>query len=73
METTTIQVNKNVRNFLDKMRIISSESYNDVIEFLIEDNLELREEIQKEIAEAFKRTGSGKMVSHLDAKKRLGL
>jgi predicted transcriptional regulator len=70
---TTIQINNNVKEFLDRMRLMNRESYNDVIEFMIEDNLELQEKVKEEIVEAIKRVDSGKMISHLDAKKRLGL
>lgn len=70
---TTIQVSDEVRNKLEKMRIFSRESYNEVIERMMEDDLELNEKTKKEIEEAEKRINEGKFVSHEEVKKRFGL
>ena len=67
---TTIQVSDEVRNKLEKMRIFSRESYNEVIERMIEDDLELNDRTKKEIEERMK---NPKLVSHEEVKKRLGL
>ena len=67
---TTIQISDDVKLFLDKLRLIERESYNDVIEFMIEDNLELNEKTKLEIE---KRIKEDKIISHEDAMKRLGL
>ena len=67
---TTIQISDDVKLFLDKLRLIERESYNDVIEFMIEDNLELNKKTKLEIE---KRIKEDKIVSHEDAMKRLGL
>jgi predicted CopG family antitoxin len=67
---TTIKISKDVKSYLDKIKIFERETYNDVIEALIEDNLELNEKTKKEIEEAKK---SRKWVSHEEVKKRLGL
>ena len=45
------------------------ETYNGVIERMIEDDLELNERTRKEIEEARK----GKSISHAEVKKRFGL
>jgi len=66
---TTIQISDNVKSVLDRMKMIERETYNDVIERMIEDDLELNEKTKKEIEEARK----GKSISHAEVKKRLGL
>lgn len=66
---TTIQISDNVKLILDRMKMIKRETYNDVIERMIEDDLELNEKTKKEIEEARK----GKSISHAEVKKRLGL
>ena len=70
---TTIQISDDVKLFLDKLRLIERESYNDVIEFMIEDNLELNEKTRLEIEEARADIKAGRVVSHNEVKKRLGL
>ncbi|HLC56783.1 MAG TPA: hypothetical protein VJJ23_06100 [Candidatus Nanoarchaeia archaeon] len=71
--STTIQISDNVKLILDRMKMIDRETYNDVIERMIEDDLELNEKTKNEIEEARKRVKSGKFISHEEAKKRLGL
>jgi len=66
---TTIQISDNVKSILDKMKMIERESYNEVIERMIEDDLELNEKTKKEIEEARR----GKSISHAEVKKRFGL
>ena len=66
---TTIQISDNVKSVLDRMKMIERETYNDVIERMIEDDLELNEKTKKEIEEARK----GKSISHEEVKKRFGL
>ncbi len=67
---TTIKISKDVKNYLDKMKLYKRETYNDVIEVLIEDTLELNEKTKKELAERMK---NPKLISHEEVKKRLGL
>ena len=66
---TTIQISDNVKNILDRMKMMERETYNEVIERMIEDDLELNEKTKREIEEARK----GKSISHAEVKKRLGL
>ena len=66
---TTIQISDNVKSVLDRMKMIERETYNDIIERMIEDDLELNEKTKKEIEEARK----GKSISHAEVKKRFGL
>jgi len=67
--STTIQISDEVKAVLDKMKIYERETYNDILENMIEDNLELNEKTKAEIEEARK----GKSISHEEVKKRLGL
>ena len=70
---TTIQISDNVKSVLDRMKMIERETYNDVIERMIEDDLEINEKTKIEIEEARKRINSGKFITQEEAKKRLGL
>lgn len=66
---TTIQISNNVKASLDRMKIFERETYNEVIENMIEDNLELNEKTKRELEIA----RSEKSISHEEVKKRLGL
>ena len=66
---TTIQISNEVKSSLDKMRIYERETYNELIENMIEDNLELNEKTKKEIEEARK----GKSIPHEEVERILGL
>jgi len=66
---TTIQISDNVKTILDRMKMMERETYNEVIERMIEDDLELNEKTKIEIEEARK----GKSISHAEVKKRFGL
>jgi len=70
---TTIQVSDNIKVSLDKMKFFERETYNEVIEQMIEANLELNEKTKEEIAEAEKRIRSGKFLTQEQVEKRLGL
>ena len=70
---TTIQISDNVKSTLDKMKMIERETYNEIIERMIEDDLELNEKTKREIEEARKRIKAGKFITHDEVKKRLGL
>jgi len=71
--STTIQISDSVKMVLDNMKVFQRETYNEVIEVLIEDTLELNEKTKKELEEASKRMDAGEFVTHEEAKKRLGL
>ncbi|MDD5650118.1 MAG: hypothetical protein PHF86_06850 [Candidatus Nanoarchaeia archaeon] len=73
METTTIQISTNVKSILDKMRVFDRETYNDVIERMIEDERELNTKTKQEIQEARKRISSGKFLTQEQVEKKLGL
>ena len=67
---TTIKISRKVKSLLDKMKLYDRETYNDVIEVLIEDNLEINEKTKMELAERMK---NPKLISHVEAGKRFGL
>ena len=67
---TTIRISNNIKNTLDRMKMFERESYNEIIERMIEDDLELNERTKKEIEE---RRKNPNLISHEDARKRLGL
>jgi len=67
---TTIQVSDNIKRMLDKMKMFERESYNEVIERMIEDDLELNKQTKKEIEE---RRKNPTFISHEEARKILGL
>jgi len=70
---TTIQISNEVKHELDKKKIFARETYNEVIEKMLEDEVELNEETKREIEEAIKRYKTGKHITHEQAKKELGL
>ena len=72
MMATTIQIEKDVQEQLCSMKIHSRETYNDVLERLIEDIQEMNQETQKEIENALKEIKSGKSKKHEDLKKEMG-
>lgn len=73
VETTTIQINIGLKTILDKMRIFHRETYNDIIERLVEDTRELNGETKKEIERARLEIKHGKFKTHEQLGKELGL
>ncbi len=71
--STTIQISDNTRQTLERMKLFQRESYNEIIERMIEDDLELNEKTKKEIEEARKRVKSGKFLTQEQVEKRFGL
>lgn len=67
---TTIQISDQIKERLDKMKLFQRESYNEIVERMIEDNLELNEKTKKEIEEARKRVEAGEFVTQEEAEKR---
>ncbi len=70
---TTIQISNQVKQTLDKMKIFERETYNEIIESMIEDKMEFSEQTKKDIEEARKQIKEGKTISHKEVKKKLGL
>lgn len=70
---TTIKISRDVKAMLDRMKIHERETYNDIIELMIEDNLELNEKTKKEIQEARKRIDKGQFYTQEEIEKMFGL
>ncbi|PJC44587.1 hypothetical protein CO038_03275 [Candidatus Pacearchaeota archaeon CG_4_9_14_0_2_um_filter_39_13] len=68
--STTIQISDEVKQRLEKMKMFARETYNEIIERMIEDEMELNEKTKKEIED---RKKSSNLISHEDVKKRLGI
>lgn len=69
---TTIQVSGPVKLALDNVKIFEKETYNEVIEWLLEDYMELTEETKKDIAEAKAEIARGEFDTHEQVGKELG-
>lgn len=73
METTTIQISTNVKSVLDRMRLFERETYNTILERMLEDEKELNAKTKQEIELARKRVSSGKFLTQTQVEKKLGL
>lgn len=71
-KVTTIQLNVKTKKELDHLKLSNRDTYNDVIEMLIEDSMELSEQTKKEIEEAKKEIERGEFYTHEEVKKKLG-
>lgn len=69
---TTIRISRNVKTQLDKMKLFERETYNNVIELLIEDHLELNEETKRNVEEARKRIKKSEFYTEEEASRILG-
>jgi predicted transcriptional regulator len=74
---TSIQLENKTKARLDKMKVFPKESYNDVVNRLInvveDDEGVLSEQTIKNIEKSLAEIKAGKVVSHKDVKRRLGL
>lgn len=73
METTTIQVTRELTNALRFKKMYDKESYEDIIWDLIEDSKEVNEETKKEIAQGLVEIRAGKTISLEQLKKKYSL
>ncbi|UYP46950.1 hypothetical protein NEF87_003235 [Candidatus Lokiarchaeum ossiferum] len=71
-ENTSIQIKKDTKIKLDSLKLSKRDSYNDVIENLLEDSSELNEETLKDIEDALKEYKDGQTSSLEDVKHQLG-
>ena len=69
---TTIQIKETTKDKLDRMKLYEHETYNDVLERLIEDVSDLNAKTREEIQSAIKEIESGKWVSLEKLAKELG-
>ena len=70
---TTIQISAEKKEKLERMKVSKRDTYNDVIENLIEDSMELSDEAKKDIEEALEEYAQGKVYSMNEVKRDLGL
>ncbi|MFQ5532201.1 MAG: hypothetical protein ACE5ES_06320 [Candidatus Nanoarchaeia archaeon] len=70
---TTIRIKPDVKKTLERMKLYRRETFNDIMERMIEDELELNEKTKREVEEARKRAEKGEVVSHKEVMKQYGL
>ena len=68
---TTIKISQRVKGMLDSMKFVEGESYEEVIEDLIEDHMDLNPEFEKGLEESIKQIKEGKTISFHEIKKKL--
>jgi predicted transcriptional regulator len=73
METTTIQVSKELLSKLKERKLYDKESYEEVIWDALEDSMELSEETKRRIKKAEEDIKAGRVYSLEEVKKELGL
>ena len=69
---TTIQIKEDIKSTLTQMKLFERETYNDVLERLIEDVHELDDETKKEIESAINEIKSGKYITHEKLAEEMG-
>lgn len=72
-EFTTIQITKKVKQYLDQLKVSKRDTYNQIIEDLIEDTLGLSDQALQDIQEALEDVKKGQLISHDEVKKQLGI
>ena len=72
MSSTTIEIKKDVKTHLERYKINRNESYNDVIERLLEDLSRLNGKTQLDIKRARKEIAAGKFKTHEQLGKEMG-
>ena len=71
--TTTIQISNELKDFLAKRKLYDKESYEEVIWDLVEDSMELSEETLANIKKSEEDIRAGRVYTHEEVKKELGL
>ncbi len=69
---TTIQIKESTKDRLDRMKLYRQETYNDILERLIEDVSDLRTKARDEVESAVKEIESGRWVTLEKRAKELG-
>ena len=72
MATTTIQLSKELKKTLESMKLHPRETYEEVLERILEDLRELSEKTKNEIGQAIKEIRAGKYRTHEQLKDELG-
>ncbi|HEY5539508.1 MAG TPA: hypothetical protein VIL58_08230 [Thermoplasmata archaeon] len=73
MATTTIQLSQDMKKTLEGMKLHPRETYEEVLERLLEDLRELNDQTKKEIERAIREIKAGKYRTHQQLKDELGL
>lgn len=73
MEQTTIQIDNRIRTLLLKQKMSEKESYNDILERILEDAMEFTEQTKKDIAESKKQAEKGETHSLKEIKEIFGI
>ena len=71
--TTTVQIERSLKARLDKMKLHSRESYNDVLERILEDLEDISPAALRRYDEISKQVKAGKYKTHEQVKRELGL
>lgn len=72
MATTTIQLSQEMKNVLEGLKLHPRETYEEVLERLLEDLRELSEQTKREIEQAIRDIKAGKYRTHQQLKDELG-
>ncbi len=70
--TTTIQISQDMKKVLEEMKLHPRETYEEVLERLLEDLQELNERTKKEIEHAIREIKAGRYRTHQQLKNELG-
>jgi predicted transcriptional regulator len=71
--TTTVQIDRDLKARLDRMKIHSRESYNDVLERLLEDLEDISPAALRRYEEIAKQVKAGKFKTHEQVRREWGL
>lgn len=69
--STTIQITENIKARLDEMKLFKRETYNDVLERILEDLSELNEETKKDIERSLEEIKKGQYKTHEELGKEM--
>ncbi|HKZ22865.1 MAG TPA: hypothetical protein VJ224_00460 [Thermoplasmata archaeon] len=72
MATTTIQLSQEMKKTLERMKLHPRETYEEVLDRLLEDLRELNDQTKKEIEQAIREIKAGKYRTHQQLKDELG-
>jgi predicted transcriptional regulator len=71
--STTIQISEDLQQELNRRKIFSRETYEDIIWDMVEDAKEISEETKKEISEGRTEIAKGHFITLSDLKKKYGM
>jgi len=70
--TTTIQLSKEIKKTLESMKLHPRETYEEVLERILEDLRELSEQTKKEVEQAIREIKAGKYRTHEQLRSEMG-